>query len=79
MIEKMQKTLTDNNVSFEYVSQDLKLPYVYYVRINGDWKHDHGRADYLMEQIGLIALGQKDFVEDGSDWYEATHTYVANQ
>ena len=79
MIEKIQKALTDNNVSFEDVSQDLKLPCIYYVRIDGDWKHDHRFADYLLEQIGLKALGQKDIVEDGGDWYESTHTYVSNQ
>jgi len=79
MIEKIQKTLTDNNVSFEDISQGLKLPCVYYVRINGDWKHDHHFADYLLEQIGLTALGEKGFVDGGGDWYESTHTYVANQ
>lgn len=50
---------------------------VAYVEINwGDWKHEHLRCEYLMNDLGY----QQDYVEvteeDGSDCYSAIHTYI---
>lgn len=42
----------------------------------GDWKHDHGFADYLMSLVGYRCVGQNVTEDDGSDCYSAVHTYV---
>lgn len=46
------------------------------VHIDGDWKHDHGHFDYIVETV----LGVKCFKEtvtepSDSDWYKANHYY----
>ena len=46
------------------------------ISIDGDWKHAHGYADYLMEELGYKCEYQGVTEEDGSDWYTATHGYV---
>ena len=47
-----------------------------FIEIEGDWKHAHMHADYLMEQLGYVCGYKKVTEEDGSDWYSATHGYV---
>ena len=42
----------------------------------GDWKHDHGFADYLMSLIGYIRTGTRVTADNGSDCYSATHIYL---
>ncbi len=53
------------------------------LRIRGDWKHDHLRADYLIRNYfadndawRLTDIEEDTVEEDGSDWYVADHTYV---
>jgi hypothetical protein len=75
ILKLIDKTLTEDGHYCEYW-QDANLPIVFYIRINGDWKHSHLRIDYLMKQIGLNRLGEKDVVDTESDWYESTHVYV---
>ena len=42
----------------------------------GDWKHDHGFADYLVEQVAKPNLAKTILTEDdGSDCYSAIHEY----
>jgi len=41
----------------------------------GDWKHDHGRTDYLMSLFGFTLLYETTTEEDGSDTYSAYHCY----
>lgn len=43
----------------------------------GDWKHDHLRADWAMQEAGFTCVGQEITEEDGSDTYSAVHNYVA--
>ena len=43
----------------------------------GDWKHDHLRCDYLMEQLGYMSAGVQTTETDGSDCYSAIHRYLA--
>ena len=76
MIEIIQKTLNENGISYEDVSQDLNITNVYYITIDGDWKHDHRFADELMQRINLNRLGEKDVEENGDDWYRSTHIYI---
>lgn len=42
----------------------------------GDWKHDHGYCDYLMEQIGFVRTAELVTEEDGSDCYSSIHRYA---
>lgn len=42
----------------------------------GDWKHDHGYCDYLMQQAGYTCIAEQVTEEDGSDTYSAIHRYV---
>lgn len=42
----------------------------------GDWKHDHGRADWLIEEnFGLKRYRCIITEQDGSDCYSAKHLY----
>lgn len=73
-IEQIEKHLTENELWVEDVwYNDL----YYYVHISwGDWKHEHLRCDYLMEQIGYECTGTITTEEDGGDCYSAIHKYV---
>jgi len=42
----------------------------------GDWKHDHGYCDYLMEQIGYVKINEVVTEENGSDCYSSLHRYA---
>jgi hypothetical protein len=44
--------------------------------IDGDWKHDHGRCEYLMSKAGYIHQETIIIEEDGSDSYSAIHRYT---
>ena len=41
----------------------------------GDWKHDHLRADYLLNNIGYTCIDTVVTDSDGSDCYSAKHFY----
>lgn len=41
----------------------------------GDWKHDHGYCDFLMNLNGYRFVSKVVTREDGSDCYDAIHTY----
>jgi hypothetical protein len=45
------------------------------VTMFGDWKHEHGRLDYVMEKEGYTAVDE-DIEDNGSDCYRSTHTFV---
>jgi hypothetical protein len=49
------------------------------VEIDGDWKHDHLRADYLMSDYfsdDLVRTGEDMLDESDDDSYESRHIYV---
>ena len=72
---KAVKALNDGNVS-AYVFQYADLP-VICVQIDwGDWKHEHLKADWLMEQIGWTKFKIDVTADDGSDTYSAIRYYV---
>ena len=78
--ETIIQTLKDHEMyGYENIWQDPNLPIIFYITIDGDWKHDHGYIDYLMEEIGLNKLGEKDTEDTGEDWYESTHIYIATK
>lgn len=41
----------------------------------GDWKHDHLRLDYLMNNRGYKLVEERMTEEDGSDCYSSVHYY----
>ena len=41
----------------------------------GDWKHEHLRADYVMELYGFEKVGEEVDEEDGGDAYSAWRYY----
>ena len=41
----------------------------------GDWKHEHARAKWLMQENGYRHLGTVVTEEDGSDCYSAVHQF----
>ena len=49
------------------------------VEINwGDWKHEHLRCKWLMEQIGAKFVATKETEENGSDCYSAIHYFTVD-
>lgn len=80
IIKKMAEIFKEENLYPEEYWQDPDLPIVFYVTIDGDWKHDHGYIDYLMgERLGLKKMGERDVEENGEDWYQSTHVYISTQ
>ena len=46
------------------------------ILIDGDWKHDHHRADYLIKENFNILKYESYALEDtGSDWGPEVHSY----
>lgn len=42
----------------------------------GDWKHDHLRADWLLEQkLHLVRYNERRTESDGGDCYSSIHFY----
>lgn len=81
------KLLNDNDIwaesvsPYSYNSQNVNgnnLFYIVSVEIEGDWKHDHGDADTLVEQTfdDLVKVSETNVKGDGSDYYTSTHNYV---
>lgn len=74
--KKATKVLGDAHIWTEGIYQYSTLP-VLCVEVDGDWKHDHLRCQYLMEEeLGAHFLKKETTREDGSDDYGATHYYI---
>lgn len=41
----------------------------------GDWKHEHGYADYVMKTKGFKKFHEEVTEEDGDDAYSSIHYY----
>ena len=78
IFEKLRQYLLDNHIIGETNWDEKTFMITIY---NGDWKHDHWRCDYLVEEFAKqndIAFIQGAVVvteEDGSDCYSAIHNY----
>lgn len=78
-IEKMNKAIDEAYKIFD--ENDIRaevwghwaLP-VICAEITGDWKHEHWRARYIMEEAGF-RFWQEVSEPSESDWYTATHYY----
>ena len=77
IITTVEKTLSDAHIHAE-VYEHFGLPVVCVLIEWGDWKHDHLRADYLVEQLGGNLIAKEVVEEDDSDSYSAIHNYVFN-
>lgn len=72
-IDKANNAFKNNSFSVEIASMTAKL-----VKIEiegGDWKHDHGFADYTMSINGFNKISEKITSTDDSDWYGSIHYY----
>lgn len=78
----IDKYLSDNKVWVESVYSDYDKDdntVEISVEIDGDWKHDHLRADYLMDKYfsdDLKRTGEDILEESDNDSYYSCHTYV---
>lgn len=84
-MEEMQEALDKVNKKFSeehtglFAEPTLKGN-VATIRIDwGDWKHEHGYADYVMLQNEFVKVSEDVTEEDGSDCYSSIHTYVFNK
>jgi len=68
--------LDDNGVWAEVYAGYNGLPVVGVSIHWGDWKHEHGATDYLMQLLGYGKIGEKLTEEDGSDCYSSEHYYI---
>lgn len=63
----------DSKKGFTKAVYDISL-------ICGDWKHEHGYLDYLMEQIGYYKTAEQEIPDeytlDGDDCYSSVHRFV---
>lgn len=48
---------------------------ILFITVQGDWKHDHLRCQYLLEEEGYRMISKRVTEEDGSDWYTAEYTF----
>lgn len=68
----IENALMDDGISAEIY---MTNPKEVVVEIEGDWKHDHRRADVLIQRLGY-KLNRVETDGDGdSDFYKATHYY----
>ena len=72
--ERAEQILRDNNIWADaYPHTDVLIA----VEINwGDWKHEHLRAKWLLEEAGFIHIAEDVTEEDGSDCYSAIHYFA---
>lgn len=91
--DELQKIANDLN---EYLRKNECYEYVYVTYYEdcyqlsadverGDWKHDHGRINYLVEQFcienkyDIVSVDVIVTEEDGSDNYSGTHFWVLKE
>jgi len=73
--EAIGKYLDKNRCRCDVYPYDGDLPVVEVEISWGDWKHDHLRVKWLMEEIGAVRLGSVVTEENGSDCYSAVHRF----
>ena len=74
--EQVEKLLSDNYIGGEVEPYDMIPAFTVHISW-GDWKHDHLRAKYLIENANLGTFIKSETTEeDGSDCYSATHYFI---
>lgn len=74
-IDNANKDFRKNGESMIAEIDDLQTMVVSIVIEWGDWKHEHGYADYIMQQHGFKKIKEDVTEEDGSDCYSSIHYY----
>lgn len=78
LAQQIQEQLQNNNVYANVYPTQYKN--IVCVNIDGDWKHDHAYAKYLIEQMfDDCEIKTKVVNQDGSDWYEADHYVIVSK
>lgn len=75
---RVMNYLTSNGFYFSEVWDEdiIDTPTIRIAIHWGDWKHDHGWCDSLMEHIGYEAFNEIVTEEDGSDTYSSEHIFI---
>lgn len=68
--------LNDNNLATDVYEYGDDMPAIHVEIRLGDWKHEHWRTRWLLEQNGFIYVSEDVIEENGSDCYSAIHTYL---
>ena len=78
IIEKARAKFKENNSYYEMntVSTNTFVLDKIQVYVNGDWKHDHGYVDYVMQELGCLKVDEQVHFDTGDDWYPSTHTFI---
>jgi hypothetical protein len=70
------KYLRDNNLYVDVAIDKSEVVDTVKIYISwGDWKHEHLRCDYLMNELGYMKVNVVETEEDGSDCYSAERWY----
>lgn len=67
--------LESNKLWCGYISYNNANNSVSIEIIDGDWKHDHLRCDFLMRNLDYSKLDEVITEDDGSDVYSSVHYY----
>ena len=75
--DKVETLMRENKVYSYELDFDLDNDRLVYIELEwGDWKHDHLRLEWLMENNDFRQIGEVTTEEDGSDCYSAIHTFI---
>lgn len=72
--EKVETIMRDNQLYGE-VGVDRNLNNLITVYISGDWKHDHLRLKFLLQENGFLQVNEVAEPSD-EDYYTSTHYFV---
>ena len=77
---KLDEILRENELYTDFINvyeKDTKYPFkAVEIQINGDWKHEHLRLDYIMKKLGYIFLNKEVIGDSDGDWYVGKHLYT---
>lgn len=79
----IEKLLHDNNICgvelYDYKQYNDLPVAVIGIEIDGDWKHDHLRADYLVkENFTVFKVDTVSLEDTGGDWGPELHNYYVS-
>ena len=78
IIEKARKKFKENSAYYEMNTVPLNTFVLEKIQVyvDGDWKHDHGYVDWVMQELGCLKVDEQVHFDTGEDWYPSTHTYI---
>lgn len=78
IIEKARKQFKENNAYYEMNTVPVSTFIIEKIQVyvDGDWKHDHGYVDWVMQELGCLKVDEQVHFDTGEDWYPSTHTYI---